>query len=210
MTIIDKKILKISLTYIEYLVEVAEMWQHGQTSTTGFNNSPAMLDYTADNLGRMYRLNQTTQLTPEMQAFLEKMTQPTTWLTITEGWCGDASQIVPVFEKIAEAQPLITHRIIFRDEHPDIMEAFLTDEGRSIPKLIVLDEDGNVLATWGPRPQALQDIVQEAKKNMASMTKEEKKVHFETIKGAVHSWYAADKTIGTQRELLAALENISE
>ena len=206
MTTININTLKISLTYLEYLVEVAEMWQHGQTSTTGFNNSPAMLDYTADNLGRMYRLNDTTQLIPEMQAFLAKMTKPTTFLTITEGWCGDASQVVPVFEKIAVTQPLITHRIMFRDEHLDIMDAFLTDDGRSIPKLIVLDEEGQVLTSWGPRPQALQDIVQEIKADMAAMTKEERKTYIESVKSTVHSWYDKDKTVGTQRELLAVFE----
>ncbi len=208
MTRIDKKTLKISLSYIEYLVEVAEMWQNGQTSTTGFNNSPTMLDYTADNLGRMYRLNDTTQLIPEMHDFLSKLTKPTTWLTITEGWCGDASQVVPVFEKIAVAQPLITHRLIFRDEHPDIMDAFLTDGDRSIPKLIVLDEHGEVLTYWGPRPQALQDIVQGIKADMAAMTKAERKAYIESVKSTVHGWYDKDKTVGTQRELLAMLEGV--
>lgn len=208
MKIIDKKLLKISLTYIEYLVEVAEMWQNGQTSTTGFNNGQTMLDYTADNLGRMYHLNETIQLIPEMQDYLSKLTKPMTWLTITEGWCGDASQVVPVFEKIATAQPLITHRIIFRDEHLDIIDAFLTDGARSIPKLIVLDDDGNVLTSWGPRPQALHDIVQVIKKDMDTMSKEEQKAYFENVKTTVHGWYDADKTVATQRELLQSLENL--
>ena len=206
MTSINKNTLKISLTYLEYLVEVAEMWQHGQTSTTGFNNSPAMLNYTADNLSRMYRLNDTVQLLPEMAAFLSKMTKPTTFLTITEGWCGDASQVVPVFEKMAVAQPLIKHRIMYRDEHSEIMDAFTTEGGRSIPKLIVLDEEGNVLTSWGPRPQALQDIVQTIKADMTEMTKEERKVNIESVKKTVHDWYDADKTVATQRELLAVLE----
>ena len=202
MTTININTLKISLTYLEYLVEVAEMWQHGQTSTTGFNNSPAMLDYTADNLGRMYRLNDTTQLIPEMQAFLAKMTKPTTFLTITEGWCGDASQVVPVFEKIAVTQPLITHRIMFRDEHLDIMDAFLTEEGRSIPKLIVLDEKGMVLSSWGPRPQALQDMMMLQKAKLLALPKGERKAYFDIIKTEVQQWYNNDKTISIQKEIL--------
>ncbi len=208
MTIIDKNLLKISHSYIEFLVDVAEMWQHGQTSTTGFKNDADMLAYTADNLGRMYRWNETAQLIPEMQAFLSKMTQPMTWLTITEGWCGDSSQVVPVFNKIAEYQPLINLRIIYRDEHLDIMDAFLTDEGRSIPKLLVLDEEGNVLGTWGPRPMFLHEVVQSAKKDMASMSKEQRKAHYAAIKALVHAQYAVDKTVSTQRELLALLESV--
>ena len=208
MTIINKNALKISLTYLEYLVEVAEMWQNGQTSTTDFNNSPAMLDYTADNLGRMYRLNDTAQLIPEMVTFLSKMTKPITFLTITEGWCGDASQVVPVFEKLAVAHPLIQHRIMYRDEHPDIMDAYLTEGARSIPKLIVLDDEGNILTSWGPRPQALQDIVQKIKVNMTAMSKEERKANIESVKKTVHGWYDADKTVATQRELLAVLEGV--
>ena len=208
MTSISKNTLKISLTYLEYLVEVAEMWQHGETSTTGYNNSPAVLDYTADNLSRMYRLNDTIKLLPEMAVFLSKMTKPVTFLTITEGWCGDASQVVPVFEKMALAQPLITHRIMYRDEHPEIMDAFITEGGRSIPKLIALDEEGNVLTSWGPRPQALQDIVQKIKVDMTAMTKEERKANIESVKKTVHGWYSADKTVATQRELLATIEGI--
>jgi hypothetical protein len=208
MTTIDRNSLKISLSYIEYLVEVAEMWRQGDTSTTGFRNDTDMLAYTADNLGRMYRLNETAQLIPEMADFLSKMTKPTTWLTITEGWCGDASQVVPVFQKIADSQPLITHCILYRDEHLDIMDAFLTDGGRSIPKLIVLDEEGNVLTTWGPRPQLLHDFIQGLKSDMATMSKEDRKAAFEKGKSALHSWYDTDKTVQTQRELLAALESI--
>ncbi len=72
----------------------------------------------------------------------------------------------------------------------------------------MLDEDGQVLTSWGPRPQALQDIVQKIKADMALMTKEERKAHIQSVKATVHGWYDADKTVATQRELLAAIEGV--
>ena len=201
MTTIEKSILDNSMTYAEYVSIAEGLVKSGHTSTTGFTNSPKILAYAADNIARMKRLDASVELTSETLKKLSKITKPIILLDITEGWCGDASQVCPVLEKVAEAQPLITHRVVFRDEHLDIIDAFLTNGGRSIPKIVALDADGNVLGSWGPRPQALQDIVQANKKAMEQMPKEARKAQFEVVKALVHNWYDADKTVETQREL---------
>jgi hypothetical protein len=85
------------------------------------------------------------------------------------------------------------------------MDAFLTDGGRSIPKTVILDDNGKVLNAWGPRPTGLQIIVDDLRQKMSLMTKEEKKAYFEDVKKVVHDWYNNDKTAQIQREFRAIL-----
>ncbi len=205
MNKIDKNVLASAMTYEQYAQKIKELLSEGKTSTSTINNSPNLIHYTEMNLQRMHRLDKTTHLTDETIRNLKKINEKRIWLVITEGWCGDASQIIPVIEKMTQLNPIITHQLIFRDEHPDIMEAFLTDESRSIPKLIVLDEGGNVLNTWGPRPQALQHRVMEEKAKMLAMTKEDRKVYFDEVKTEVQKWYNNDKTHEIQREIIEIL-----
>jgi hypothetical protein len=202
---IDNQQLTNLMTYRDYLEKVAALIADNKISTSEVKTTPALVAYTQENMGRMTRLNAQTELLPATQAVLAKITEPTTWLNITEGWCGDASQVVPVIEKCALANPNITHRLVFRDEHLDLMDAFLTEGGRSIPKIIVLDAAGKVLGAWGPRPNALQLIVTEQKAQMEKMEKEERKVYFEIVKNALHEWYDTNKTVAIQEEFTVFL-----
>lgn len=205
MNKIDKNVLASAMTYEQYVEKIKELLSEGKTSTSTINNSPNLIHYTELNLQRMHRLDKTTQLTDETIENLKKINQKRIWLVITEGWCGDASQIIPVIEKMAQLNPLISHQLIFRDEHTDIMQAFLTDESHSIPKLIILDGEGNVLNTWGPRPQALQERVMQEKIKMLAMSKEERKIYFDEVKTEVQKWYNNDKTHEIQREIMVLL-----
>ena len=205
MNKIDKNVLVSAMTYEQYVQKIKELLSEGKTSTSTINNSPNLIHYTEMNLQRMHRLDKTTHLLDETIKNVKKINEKQIWLVITEGWCGDASQIIPVIEKMSELNPLIRHQLIFRDEHPNIMEAFLTDESRSIPKLIVLDDQGNVLNTWGPRPQALQERVMQEKIKMLAMTKEERKLYFDQVKTDVQKWYNNDKTHEIQREIMVLL-----
>jgi hypothetical protein len=193
------------MTYAEYVAKTIDLLKEGKTSTTEVKPNPSIHLYTEQNVERMQNLDKTIVLTAETLGKLSKITEKQTWLTISEGWCGDASQVVPIIERMAAANPNITHEIIFRDEHLDIMDAFLTDGGRSIPKTIVLDADGNVQNTWGPRPSGLQIVVNELRQKMSTMTKDEQKAYFEDVKTIVHNWYAEDKTASTQEEFRAIL-----
>jgi hypothetical protein len=116
-------------------------------------------------------------------------------LVLAEDWCGDASNTVPVLARLADLAPGVELRILRRDEHPALMDHYLTKGARSIPIVIVLDRDFNELGHWGPRPQLLQEWVQAERAR--GMPKEE-------IYPAVRKWYARDHGETTLREVLQA------
>lgn len=206
---INDAVIQSAMTYDAYVQKVSELLAQGKVATTPINNSHEMLHYTELNLHRMHRLDKTTRLTEETKRIISSIKQPIIWLDITEGWCGDAAQVVPVVENMANLNPNIHHKLIFRDEHPDIIDAFLTDGSRSIPKLIVLNAQGYVLSSWGPRPQELQNRVAEEKIKMLAMTSNERKAYFETLKIEVQKWYNNDKTMSIQTEITQLMMSLS-
>ncbi len=169
--------------------------------TTGPDQSEDMVAYTRLNLARTVRNEKTVKLLPELLDVLGKL-PPMNWLVITEPWCGDSSQVMPVLGLMADAAPNVRMRIVLRDEHVGLMDRYLTHGGRSIPKLIVFDPQGKELFNWGPRPQTAQDMVW-ANKDLPA----ERQLPKEELYAKVHAWYAADKGISIQRELLALLRH---
>ena len=113
-------------------------------------------------------------------------------LVIAEDWCGDASNTVPIVAKWADAVPGVDLRIIQRDHHPEVMDRYLTNGSRSIPIVIVLDEDFRELGHWGPRPTVLQSWVMA---NRGTIPKTE-------LYPQVRTWYARDRGETTLREVL--------
>lgn len=111
----------------------------------------------------MKRLDKTIKISEETIAEMQEINEPQTWLVIAEGWCGDAAQNLPVINKIAETNDLITLKLALRDENEDLMNLFLTNGGKSIPKLIALDKNNNVINTWGPRPSEATKMVADYK-----------------------------------------------
>lgn len=202
---IDSAILEQAIDYTAFRQMTDELI--AQNKTTGDNQSEAMLHYTKMNGVRMKRLDKTTKLTEEAQAFLEELQSPQTWLVLTEAWCGDGAQIIPVMAKMADASALIDLKIVMRDEHPELMDAFLTNGARSIPKLIVLDtKTSEVLGSWGPRPAELQQMLMDAKEKIKDMHEEAAKEFMAAVKTEMQRWYAKDKTIKIQRELAEAMQ----
>ncbi|WP_426058309.1 thioredoxin family protein [Hymenobacter sp. B1770] len=172
-----------------------------QNRTTGTVQTEQLVQYARLNIKRMQRVDKTVQLLPELQTALEQLPRRYAWLVITEGWCGDAAQLVPVLEAIARAShgKLTTHYVL-RDENLDLMDRYLTNGGRSIPKLIVLHADTlTEAATWGPRPMPAQELFVRLK---------QEQVPYEEFVTQLHGWYAKDRTLSTQRELLALLQSL--
>lgn len=170
-----------------------------QNQTTGPNQSEEMVQYTRLNEQRMHRLDKTTRLREDFRERLQKLNHFYRWLVITEAWCGDAAQSVPVLGAFSEVSPFIDMRLLLRDEHLDLMDEFLTDGARSIPKLIAIDATtGEVVGTWGPRPAAAQAMVVANKANPVK-TKAE-------LSKDLQLWYARNKTANIQEELMACLE----
>ncbi|MEP7324780.1 MAG: thioredoxin family protein [Gemmatimonadota bacterium] len=113
-------------------------------------------------------------------------------LVLAEDWCGDASNSIPFLAKWAEQTPGVELRIIRRDQHPLVMDRYLTRGSRSIPIVIVLDEDFLELGHWGPRPGVLQEWVLQ---NKGSVPKAE-------LYPQIRKWYARDRGETTLKELL--------
>ena len=134
-----------------------------QRKTSGPDQREDLIHFTELNARRMKRIEKTTVLSEELKANLERIIAPYTWILISEAWCGDAAQIVPVIGKIAAQNSKIDLKIILRDEHLSIMDQYLTNGGRSIPKLICLDQDFQEVFVWGPRPKSIQQVVTDTK-----------------------------------------------
>lgn len=184
------------MTYHEYRELVDGLLKEGKT--TGENQSEALFNYTKMNATRMRRIDKHVELSDELRHIAENLKQPQKWTVITEGWCGDAAQIVPVFHKFAEvAGDKVELGFVLRDQHTDLIDQYLTNGGRSIPKLIVKDaESGEELFNWGPRPAEAQKLYTHLK---------ETKAPFKEAAEKLHKWYAENKTRDTQKELADAL-----
>jgi len=159
------------------------------------------LHYTKMNVQRMTRVDKTVSLTDELILTIGDLKSNYKFLVITEGWCGDAAQIVPVFNKIATASlGKIDLKFVLRDKNLPLIDAHLTNGGRAIPVLLVLNETGDkVLASWGPRPQVLQELLKEWRKETTEMP---------ILAEKLHGWYAKDKTKTTQAELNQLLKGL--
>jgi len=151
----------------------------------------------------MKRLNKTIELNELDLSRIKKFNRKQTWLVLTESWCGDAAQTIPIMNKIAEqTDGNVSLRIILRDENPEIMNEFLTEGNRSIPKLIAIDnETGLVLDTWGPRPSMATQMVKDFKAKHGELTPE--------FKSDLQIWYNKDKGRNTIEDLFRLLENTS-
>ena len=194
--VITPQLVNEAMTYAEYRKLIDDLLDQGQT--TGPNQSETMVNYGRLNQKRMKKWEKIAKITPELQERMLDIQRPVTWLVLTEGWCGDAAQNLPFIQKLAELNPLITLKLILRDENHEVMDQFLTDGGRSIPKLIALDSATlSVLGTWGPRPAPMQKLVMENKVSKAK--------NYSELNEEMHLWYARDRGITFQNEILAIL-----
>jgi hypothetical protein len=189
--------LKNTYTYLEYKNLVKHLLAEGKS--TGPNQSEALTNYSLLNDKRMKRLDKTIKLTETTQLEIAKVTQPQTWLVITEGWCGDAAQNLPVIDKMASLNSNIELKLVLRDENLALMDLFLTNGGRSIPKLIILDKDVNVINTWGPRPKVATKMVADYKAEHGALDA--------TFKQDLQVWYNKDKGQSTQNDFVEMIQN---
>lgn len=123
---------------------------------------------------------------------------PGAWhlLVLVEDWCGDAVNSVPVMQRIADANPNITLRVLERDRNLDLMDAHLTNGARAIPLVIVYDADFVERGQWGSRPAPLQAWVRE---HGLQLEKEERYKQ-------VRTWYVRDRGATIAEEMLTLLE----
>lgn len=185
--------------YAEYRQLVDQLLAAGKT--TGPTQNEDLLAYARLNQQRMVRLEKTVQVQPDLQAAVQQLPRRYVWLVITEGWCGDAAQLVPVLDAVAKASDgQIETRYLLRDEHLPLMDRYLTNGSRSIPKLVVLRADTlTEAAVWGPRSAPAHQLVLRLKAEGLPLKE---------AATQLHAWYAQDKTLTTQQELLALVQGL--
>ncbi|MCD0475146.1 thioredoxin family protein [Flavobacterium sp. EDS] len=188
-----------SYSYTEYRKTVTALLAEGKS--TGSEQSEDLTHYTSLNETRMNRLEKTIKINETTISKLQNLRKNYIWLVISEGWCGDAAQLLPIIYKMATASnDKIELKIVLRDENPDLMNLFLTNGGKAIPKLIIIDKEKlEVIADWGPRPKGAIELVNNYKKEFGVID--------ETIKTNLQLWYLHDKGISTQEEILEIMEN---
>jgi hypothetical protein len=188
-----------SISYIDYRNLVRTLLAEGKS--TGNQQSEALTKYSELNEVRMNRLDKTIVVTEELQTALNQLQSEYTWLVITEGWCGDAAQILPVLFKMSERSDLITFRTILRDENDELMSQFLTNGAKAIPKLIVIkNTTQEVLAQWGPRPEGAAQLIKDYKETHGVID--------ETAKMNLQKWYLQDKGLSVMDELVQLMKEI--
>jgi len=178
--------LKRSISYSEYRKLVTDLLAEGKS--TGENQTDDLLNYSKLNNSRMKRLDKTFKLSENFEKTIQNSTKKYNWIVLTESWCGDAAHALPVINKITENSDNIELKIVLRDENEALMDNFLTNGSKSIPKLIAIDADTKeVLNSWGPRPSEVAKMVQDQKEKFGALDadfKKELQVWYNTNKGA--------------------------
>ena len=193
MKSIIEKSLSQSYSYTAYRNHIKTLLKEGKSS--GNEQSEALTHYSELNEARMNRLEKTVKISTEIIQKLNQLNGDYIWLVISEGWCGDAAQILPVIYKMAELSERIDLKIVFRDENEDLMNLFLTNGTKSIPKLIILDKNTlEVLGDFGPRPIGAKQLILDYKAKHGIVD--------ETAKTNLQLWYLHDKGLSIQKEIL--------
>lgn len=179
------------MNYAEYL-QYTQHLLSGPSYPPPYDN-PVYLEYARLGNSRMKRWGNSMILLENLVNYVRSIDQPQTWIVITEPWCGDAAPMIPFISGLAKENPFISLDIQLRDQPPFLIEKYLTNGGKSIPKLIVRNANGKDLFTWGPRPAYAQQLVQEL--NASGTEKSE-------VVLALQNWYNDNKGDEMQQEWL--------
>lgn len=190
--IIAESLLR-SYTYDEYRKIVSDLLHQGLSS--GDEQSDDLTNYSKLNDVRMHRLDKTMTIDETCIQQLLSLKGKYIWLVLSEGWCGDAAQLLPIFNKMALLAVAIDLKIVFRDENQELMNMFLTNGSKSIPKLLILEKETlEVLKNWGPRPKGATQLIKSYKEQYGIID--------ETAKIELQMWYLQDKGLSTQKEII--------
>jgi Thioredoxin len=185
-----KKYIEKGISYAQYRKELESGLESNQ------NNE--LQTYIELNQHRMNRLDKRVALSPEIIESIASINEKIYWIVLTEHWCGDAAQILPVLNRIAEkSESKIELKLIYRDENLELMDKFLTNGARAIPKLIQLNDQLEIKNQWGPRPQSAQELVIHLKSNPETAA---------SYSEQLHKWYAQNKQQEIQNEVTTLLQ----
>jgi len=187
------------LTYAQYLQRMQDFIEKAG-SHPGDDETKKRVEFTKLNFHRSQRIGRTYEVSPSLCGLLAKIKTQQLWMVLTEVWCGDSSQSLPLIAKYAECNKNITLRILPRDENPDIMDHYLTDGTRSIPILVIFNEDGEEIIRWGPRPKEAVELFSQL---------QAKGLEKEEIIKQIQLWYGRDRGKTIVKEFTALFGNIT-
>ncbi len=186
-----------AMTYDAYKALIKSELDQGRS--TGHTQTDTYLNYSKLGFSRLKRWEKSFKLTDQQIASISSINTPQTWLVIAEGWCGDAAPALPIMKEMARHTPAINFKVILRDDFPDLIDAFLTNGGRSIPKLVSFNLDQEALYfTWGPRPSTATQMVEDEKNKNGSLSPE--------FKQELQLWYNTDKGQTLASDLIKLLQ----
>jgi hypothetical protein len=195
--IVEASVWNNALLYAEYRKLIDSLLI--EEKTTGGNSTGSLLQYTKLNVQRMNRIEKTFVPDSLSLDVFRSVGKSLKWLVISEGWCSDAAQSLPVMVKLASLNSFIDLKIVLRDRHLNLMDQHLTNGTRSIPKLLVMDEQFTVIASWGSRPQEAQQMVLDLKAKGYT--------HDDWLQ-KLHTWYAKDKGKSAEREIAGIIKKL--
>ncbi|MHB1687003.1 MAG: thioredoxin family protein [Ignavibacteriaceae bacterium] len=188
------------MTYREYTQSIVE--EIVNTNPEVLNDEQKeIFEYKKLNLQRSGRVDKTYVVSESLKNAIKDIKEKQLWMVLTEGWCGDSAQNLPHFAKIAEVNPNIDLRILLRDSNPDIMELYLTNGTKSIPKFVAFDEEGKELFIWGPRPKEAQELINKLKNE--GIVKPE-------LYEKLHLWYGRNRGKEIESEFLEILTKVEQ
>ncbi|MCT4664738.1 MAG: thioredoxin family protein [Flavobacteriales bacterium] len=182
------------MSYEQFYKEQESLAKEGKTS--GELQLDNLINYTKINAQRMRKWDKRYQPSENITTAVQSINESEKWLLLTESWCGDAAQVLAQIAKIANKNENIDLEILYRDENLELMDQFLTNGGRSIPKLIrVNSETGELINHWGPRTAQASEIVKRNKEMGQPYDKE------------LHLWYAKHVNESFEEEFKKTIDN---
>src|SRR5690606_9397260 len=191
MNTLIKSSIEKAMDYAQYNLLFKQLVEEGRT--TG-EQTQEKIDYTKLNFSRTKRLDKMAVIPEASTAVFKNISEKQTWLVISEPWCGDAAQTLPFLNKIAQLSENIDLKIVLRDDNPELMDAFLTNGSRSIPIVIFVDENFNVINTFGPRSKPATKLITD---HLAQNGKID-----DAFKELLQVWYNNDKGVSILNDLL--------
>ena len=161
------------------------------TFTNEIYAKEAYRDYVKMNFSRMNRWLKNIEIDADLKNKLSSIGETQNWYLITEPWCGDAAHSVPLIYLMSQLNDNINLHLVLRDDNHDFIDQYLTNGGRSIPKLVARSAEGEDVFVWGPRPKDLAVIHAKLKSENAD---------FDNINKTLQTWYNHNKGVGIQQE----------
>lgn len=193
------KVIGESMTWEGYLNKIDRLLSEGLS--TGLVQTPELLEKSKLNRHRIQRILKTTSVPVEIARLFRQLPSEIHFLVITEGWCGDAAQLLPCFNLLSESEPASDRvRYVLRDE-TDYINDFLTNGSRSIPVIIAYDHlNGKVISSWGPRPQSISAWY--------SKLKSENNLSKDELSYQLHARYSKDRGNAFFEDMLLFINGI--